>query len=98
MKIAMNLGLIFNEAVTNSIEHAFDDEIGNIDISFKKVGTRYSLCIEDNGKGYDTSKTYKSLGLTLIKDLSATFPNSSISIEGDKGVKIKIYFDQVKEA
>ena len=98
MKIAMNLGLIFNEAVTNSIEHAFDDEIGNIDISFKKVGTRYSLCIEDNGKGYDTSKTYKSLGLTLIKDLSATFPNSSISIEGDKGVNIKIYFDQVKEA
>ncbi len=97
MKIAMNLGLIFNEAVTNSIEHAFGDEIGNIDISFKRVGTRYSLCIEDNGKGYDTSKTYKSLGLTLIKDLSATFPNSSINIEGDKGVKIKIFFDQVKE-
>jgi two-component sensor histidine kinase len=98
MKIAMNLGLIFNEAVTNSIEHAFDDEIGNIHISFKKVGTRYSLCIEDNGKGYDTSKSYKSLGLTLIKDLSATFHNSSISVEGDKGVKIQIYFDHVKEA
>jgi two-component sensor histidine kinase len=98
MKIAMNLGLIFNEAVTNSIEHAFDDEIGNIHITFKKVGIRYCLCIEDNGKGYDTSKSYKSLGLTLIKDLSATFPNSSISVEGDKGVKIQIYFDHVKEA
>ena len=97
MKIAMNLGLIFNEAVTNSIEHAFDDEVGNINIFFKQVGERYSLCIEDNGKGYDTSKTYKSLGLTLIKDLSATLPNSTISIEGQEGVKIKIFFDQEKD-
>ncbi len=98
MKIAMNLGLIFNEAVTNSIEHAFDDEVGNIDISFKQVGERYHLCIEDNGRGYDTSKIYKSLGLTLIKDLSATLPNSTISIEGQEGVKIKIFFDQEKDA
>ncbi|MCW8821825.1 MAG: sensor histidine kinase [Sulfurovum sp.] len=97
MKIAMNLGLIFNEAVTNSIEHAFDDEMGNIDISFKQVGERYNLCIEDNGKGYDTSKIYKSLGLTLIKDLSATLPNSTISIEGQEGVKIKIFFDQEED-
>lgn len=94
MQVAMNLGLIFNEAVTNAIEHAFDEETGNIDISFKTEGKRYRLCIEDDGKGYDTSKTYKSLGLTLIKDLSATLPNSTIDIEGKKGVKITIFFDQ----
>jgi two-component sensor histidine kinase len=93
MKTAMNLGLIFNEAVTNSIEHAFNDTIGKIDISFKQQGRRYRLCIEDNGKGYDTSKTYKSLGLTLIKDLSATLPHSTIDIEGKEGVKITIFFD-----
>lgn len=93
MKIAMNLGLIFNEAVTNAIEHAFEDNSGKIDISFKQKGRRYRLCIEDNGKGYDTSKTYKSLGLTLIKDLSATLPNGTIDIEGKNGVKITIFFD-----
>jgi len=94
MKTAMNLGLIFNEAVTNAIEHAFDGENGTIDISFKQQGDRYSLFIEDNGRGYDTSKTYKSLGLTLIKDLSATFPGHNISIDGHNGVKIKIFFDK----
>lgn len=93
MKIAMNLGLIFNEAVTNAIEHAFDEELGDIDISFKHIGERYSLCIKDNGKGFDTSQTYNSLGLTLIKDLSATLPNSTIDIDGKKGVMIQIYFD-----
>jgi len=94
MKTAMNLGLIFNEAVTNAIEHAFNGEDGTINISFKEQGDRYSLFIEDNGRGYDTSKTYKSLGLTLIKDLSATFPGHNISIDGRNGVKIKIFFDK----
>ena len=97
MKTAMNLGLIFNEAVTNSIEHAFDGKNGTIDISFKQQGDRYRLSIEDNGRGFDTSKTYKSLGLTLIKDLSATFPGNNISIDGNKGVNIKIFFDKEKK-
>lgn len=98
MQIAMNIGLIFNEAVTNAIEHAFDGEEGNINISFKKVGERYSLCIQDNGKGFDTSLTYKSLGLTLIKDLSVTLPHSTVDIEGQNGTKIQIYFDREEQA
>ncbi len=98
MKTAMNLGLIFNEAVTNAIEHAFDGEDGTIDISFKQQGNRYCLTIEDNGRGFDTSKTYKSLGLTLIKDLGATFPGNNISIDGNEGVKIKIFFDKEKNS
>ena len=93
MKIAMNLGLIFNEAVTNAIEHAFTDEVGKIDISFKHVGQRCIFTIEDNGKGFDTTKTYKSLGMTLIKDLSSTLLNSNITILGEEGVMIKIYFN-----
>jgi two-component sensor histidine kinase len=92
MRIAMNIGLIFNEAVTNAIEHAFDGEEGNIDVSLKQVGDRYCLSIKDDGKGFDTSQTYKSLGLTLIKDLSVTLPHSTIEIEGEKGTKIQVYF------
>lgn len=97
MKLAMNLGLIFNEAVTNAIEHAFDEKEGTISISLKPEGKRYRLSIEDNGKGYDTSKSFQSLGVTLIKDLSATLPHGTIDIDGKGGVKIVIYFD-AKEA
>ena len=98
MKIAMNIGLIFNEAVTNAIEHAFDDNsVGNIDITLKKKGERCKLTITDNGKGYDTSKTYKSLGLTLIKDLSATLPKGNIQIDAKEGVRITIYFNEEVE-
>ncbi len=98
MRIAMNIGLIFNEAVTNAIEHAFDGEEGNINISFKQLSERYRLSIQDDGKGFDTSKTYKSLGVTLIKDLSITLPNSTIDINGSNGTKIQIYFDKEEHA
>ena len=97
MKIAMNLGLIFNEAVTNAIEHAFDEKEGTISISLKPEGKRYRLRIEDNGKGYDTTKSFQSLGVTLIRDLSATLPHGTIDIEGKDGVKIVIYFDAKEE-
>ena len=94
MKIAMNIGLIFNEAVTNAIEHAFyDNSVGNIDITLKEARGRCVLTIIDNGRGYDTSKKYKSLGLTLIQDLSATLPKGSIHIEGKEGTRITIYFN-----
>jgi len=92
MKIAMNIGLIFNEAVTNSIEHAFNDDEGEIDVQFKHTGEQYFLTIKDNGKGFDTTKTYKSLGMTLIKDLAMTLPNGNVNIDGKDGVVIEVYF------
>lgn len=94
MKIAMNIGLIFNEAVTNSIEHAFDtNENGEINVTFKHVGKRCVFIIHDNGKGFDTDKTYQSLGMTLIQDLSSTLLNSSLMIKESEGTLIKIYFN-----
>jgi len=93
MKIAMNVGLIFNEAVTNSIEHAFNGNEGEIDVHFKRIGKRYVLTIKDNGKGFDTTKTYKSLGMTLIKDLAITLPNGNVNIDGKDGVVIEVYFN-----
>lgn len=93
MKIAMNIGLIFNEAVTNAIEHAFPHiQQGEINIVFKHIGERCIFSIQDNGIGFDTSKNYKSLGMTLIKDLSATLSESSLVIKKSEGTLIKIYF------
>ena len=94
MKIAMNIGLIFNETVTNAIEHAFEEgETGEINVAFKHIGERCVFIIHDNGKGFDTEKTYQSLGMTLIKDLSSTLMNNSLMIKKSEGTLIKIYFN-----
>ena len=93
MKSAMNIGLIFNEAVTNAIEHAFDKkQIGQIDVAFKNLGERCVFIIHDNGKGFDTKESYNSLGMTLIHDLSSTLANSTLLIKRSEGTLIKIYF------
>jgi len=94
MKIAMNIGLIFNEAVTNAIEHAFDDGVeGKVHVTFKHIGERCVFMIQDNGKGFDTNKKYQSLGMTLIRDLASTLSNHSLTISKSEGTLIKIYFN-----
>lgn len=94
MKSAMNIGLIFNEAVTNSIEHAFmEDETGDIEVKLKATDMHYILTISDNGRGFDATKKYSSLGMTLIEDLSSTLYNSSFEIDTKNGVTILISFE-----
>ncbi|MDH4470963.1 MAG: sensor histidine kinase [Fluviicola sp.] len=67
------LGLILNEAISNSYKYAFPDREGIIEISFKMEDECYMLRVKDNGiglpKGYDVAKN-SSLGLQLIVTLA----------------------------
>ena len=73
---AIPLGLLINEAVTNSLKYGFVDN-NNCEIAItlqkKDIDNQYTLTIEDNGVGYsenlDPEKT-KSLGLKLIHNLA----------------------------
>ncbi|HJY13883.1 MAG TPA: sensor histidine kinase, partial [Flavobacterium sp.] len=53
---AVPLGLILNEAITNSIKYAFpDDRNGMVYIKLESTADkRYLLAISDNGIGFDT--------------------------------------------
>lgn len=93
---AVPLGLILNEAITNSIKYAFpDNRSGIISVSLKKTTPNiYLLIISDNGIGISPAVNRKqpgSLGLSLIagltEDLSGTF-----SIENNSGTMTKITF------
>ena len=72
---AVPLGLILNEAITNSIKYAFpDDKEGAIIISLSKTGLHhYLLTISDNGIGMPAhikNKKSGSLGMSLMAGLS----------------------------
>jgi len=92
MKTSMNLGLIFNEAVSNAIEHAYSAGSGYIDVSLKSSGKECIFRIKDYGKGFNTDKIYHTLGMTLMEDISTSLPNGSMEIKVDEGTEIKIYF------
>ncbi len=91
---AVPLGLILNEAITNSIKYAFPgDRSGRISISLSGTNPdHYLLTISDNGIGIpiDLTKT-GSLGMSLMKGLSEDL-DGTFSIENDDGTTIKISF------
>jgi two-component sensor histidine kinase len=68
---AIPIGLIMNEALTNSIKHGFNPQIPHpqVDIRFDRTGNHLQIIIEDNGigfpKGFDPEKT-NTLGTKAI--------------------------------
>jgi len=93
---AVPLGLILNEAITNSIKYAFPDgRNGVISISLSNTtSNHYLLSISDNGigmpPGFNTKKT-GSLGMSLMKGLSEDL-DGNLSIENNDGTTIKVSF------
>ena len=63
------IGIILNELITNSFKYAFSGGTGKIAISLLKTDKNYILRIEDNGKGFDTTKQVDGFGLELVKTL-----------------------------
>ncbi|MES2557743.1 MAG: sensor histidine kinase [Bacteroidota bacterium] len=67
------IGLILNEAISNSYKYAFPNREGVIEISFRMIDDFYVLLVKDNGIGlpedYDVNKN-SSLGLQLIATLA----------------------------
>jgi len=92
---AVPVGLIVNEAITNSIKYAFPkQQLGNeINISLKKViDNKVVLLITDNGVGMNELKTNdQSLGLKLMRGLTEDI-EGTFSIESSHGVAILIKF------
>ena len=93
---AVPLGLILNEAITNSIKYAFpNNKEGAIIISLSKTGLHhYLLTISDNGigmPGHIKNKKSGSLGMSLMAGLSEDL-DGTFSIENNNGTLIKISF------
>lgn len=92
---AVPLGLILNEAITNSIKYAFPGgRNGTITISLSDSGAHhYLLVISDNGIGIPQLNSNKSgsLGITLMRGLSEDI-DGDFSIVNDNGTVIKISF------
>ncbi len=98
---AVPLGLILNEAITNSIKYAFpysNEDAIEIRLFSGKAdegkGARITLIISDNGKGLPEGfdvETTQTFGLILIKGLAEDLRGEVvISGEAGKGVGIEV--------
>lgn len=93
---AVPIGLILNEAVTNSIKYAFDDNENNyIKISLNSQSDdKWTLSIYDNGKGLLPESHLKkgnSIGVTLMETLTEQL-GGILQFKNEKGLEISITF------
>ncbi|MBD1364922.1 tetratricopeptide repeat protein [Mucilaginibacter sp. ZT4R22] len=90
------LGLILNEAITNSIKYAFpQDADGKIKITLADLGEgNYELQISDNGIGTTAAASLsksKTLGMSLMRGLSKQL-SGTFTVENRDGLTIIIKF------
>jgi two-component system, sensor histidine kinase PdtaS len=98
---AITLGLILNEAITNSIKYAFaDTDEGKISISLDHISdSQILLRIADNGPGLPidfNGRLGASMGMELLRGLTDDI-GGNFSIENNNGTCIKIIFNHDKE-
>jgi len=95
INIAVPLGLLVNELVTNALKHAFQGRAsGRIDIIAARIGDHVGLTVRDDGnglpEGIDTENG-GSLGFTLIRLLTQQL-KGTLSIERNNGTAVTIEF------
>lgn len=97
INLAIPLGLILNELVSNSMKHAFpDNRDGEINIEFYKDSGKLVLMLEDNGVGFPADLDYKntdSLGMQLVNSLTDQI-KAKMELKVDNGTKFKIIFKE----
>ncbi|MCB1158008.1 MAG: PAS domain-containing protein, partial [Leptospiraceae bacterium] len=95
MRYAIPCGLIINELITNSLQHAFrDKDEGNILVSFRNIENTFELRVKDNGSGYnqkEVDRKTSTLGIVLIESLVQQL-DGEYKVNSSSGTDSCIYF------
>jgi two-component sensor histidine kinase len=93
--LAVPLGLILNEAITNAIKYAFDNDGGEIVVSlFVCNNDNAILKVSDDGRGLPPNFNFSeanSLGMEMMKALGKQL-KGKFAIENAQGVTLMITF------
>lgn len=92
---AVPVGLIVNEAITNSLKHAFssDHQTPTIKIKMQLIYDRIQICVLDNGIGFSDTSNRKdtALGLSLIESLCDQI-DAQVVFKNENGACVSFVF------
>jgi two-component sensor histidine kinase len=95
MDVAIPLGMIVNELVSNSFKHAFrSGDEGSIIIDMNYEAEKFILIVSDNGRGFPENMDFRqteSLGLQLVTTLVDQI-DGTIELERNHGTRFIITF------
>ncbi|MDO9045536.1 MAG: histidine kinase dimerization/phosphoacceptor domain -containing protein [Methanobacteriaceae archaeon] len=99
INLAIPLGLIINELITNSLKHGFPEgRSGKITINFHEKENLYELIVEDNGIGFPEKLDFQntpSLGLQIVNSLADQI-DGEIYLDRSQGTVFTITFKKSK--
>lgn len=88
--IAIPLGLILNELISNAFKHAFNNQSSPVlSIRIQCVGKAFKATIHDNGPGFDLMSHTQSYGLKIVELLVKQI-DARIQIQHNEGTKIEL--------
>ncbi|WP_339794283.1 tetratricopeptide repeat protein [uncultured Imperialibacter sp.] len=98
--MAIPLGLILNELISNAYKYAFEGKTGGaISVELKRVGEdQLQLEVADNGKGLPADfnlEKAKSLGLKLVNILTRQL-NGQLTVQSTGGARFSIVIQNMK--
>jgi len=98
--LAVPIGLILNEAITNAIKYAFDREGGDIVVSLLLQGENAAILkVADTGRGLPPDFDFcqaNSLGMEMMKALSKQL-GGYFKMENSNGALITVEFRTEKQ-
>ncbi|TGL90071.1 sensor histidine kinase, partial [Leptospira yasudae] len=95
-EIGMNLALIINELITNSLKHGLADSLsGLIRIHFTRENEMLTLEVSDSGSGLPEesirNRNPSSLGLSLVESLAKQI-GGKVDLLNREGACVKLHF------
>ncbi len=95
MDSAIEMGLIINELVTNSLKHGvYTNDKPVITLGMHQEGGKLNLCVKDNGFPKDNQKinVEASFGMRMISALAKKL-NGTMNIQQENGFEVRIVFE-----
>ncbi len=99
LEVMLQLGIIANELLTNSIKYAFEEQGGTVTLTLKRKENGYIFTCGDDGKGVEEPEALlrnNSLGVKLVH-LCVKQLQGTLTLSKPKGLLYTIEFGDMKE-
>lgn len=91
--IAIIVGLIMTELMTNAVKYAYDGKVGTIAVDVAEAGRRnVRIAISDRGVGIDPGSRKKSFGTRLVETLVKQLRGRLEFRDNAPGARIELHF------
>lgn len=86
--LKLNIYRILQEGVNNILKHS---KATQVEISLKNSGRALSICVKDNGKGFDVAKEGRGIGISnMINRINSFNGEMSINSAPERGCELQI--------